>query len=789
MRLLLKSPMFTVVVVATLGLGVGATTTIFVFVNALLLKPLPYADADELVVVWQDFSQRGGPRTEWTSPGTFLDWRSNARSFSAMTVVQDWGPTLTGLGQPEQINAAQVASGFLRVFGIAPLLGRDFRSDEETGASSRVVLVSSALWHQRLNGDPAAVGRTIILDGEPHVVIGVLPPGFRPALAPLGDVYRPMRLTPETASHADSSMRTIARLRPGVSLTQAHAEMSALSRSLERTYPQAYGRTNAWLEPLQDVIVGNARAPLLVLFAAVLLVLLIACVNITNLLLARASVRQREMAVRTALGAGRPRLLRQLVTESLLISTIGAMAGFLFASWMLDGLTRKASLALPAAVTITADHNVVLFAAITSFAAAMVFGLPSAFHAISGNLSLTLRQSARSGGGGARARSVLVVVELALAVMLLVGAGLLIRSLLHLKRLDPGFNLHQVLTAQLTLPQSRYAEPVQIQEFWDTLLQQIRRVDNVEAAGLVSVLPLSGYDTDVRFTIEGRPSASSGDAPSTWFRIVDPGYFRALGIRLVRGRFFTDNDVQGAQQVAIVNETMVRRLFAGRDPIGQALRLGRDRRFVIVGIVSDVRHRGPQEAPQLETYLPNHQIPRTSMTIVLRTTGEPEDVAPALRSVVQRVDPLIPLASVSTMEQLMAQVLTVPRMLSVTLLAFAALALLLAAIGTYGVVAYSVSRRTQEIGVRMALGAVARDVLGMVLVQAGWLALAGVLIGTGAALALSRLLASELYGVSSTDPLTFVVTATLLVMVTLVASYIPARRAVHVDPVTALRSE
>jgi len=790
-RLLRKSPSFSAVALGTLALGIAATAAIFSVVNTLLLKPLPYVEPQRLVMLWQDQRARGGPEDEWLAPAHFFDWRNRSRSLEASAVFAGGSPALTGSGEPEQLRGWRVSGEFFRTLGVTPSLGRDFRADDDMPGAAGTAILTHGLWTRRFGADPGIVGRTISLNREPYTVVGVLPASFRSPFAQ-PEIFRPLRLNPVSASRRNIVLQMIARLKPGVALEESQAELAAVGAALAAEYPESDKGSTIRVTRLHDEIVGEVRTPLLALLGAVVLVLLIACANIANLQLARASVRGREMAVRTALGAGRARIVCQLLTESLVLAALGSLAGLLLSSWALDALLALAPEGTARLDEVRIDGSVLAFGMTLAVATSLLFGLVPAWRSVGGDMSAAIKEGGKGGGApqaGVLARSLFVVAELALALMLLVGAGLLMRSLANIRGVDPGFAPDHLLTGIVTLPTSGYAKPPQIKAFYRALVERLESIPRVEAAAMINVLPFSGEDTDVGFLIEGRPRPTDpGDRPTAWYRVVSPGYLRAVGMRLEAGRFIEAGDHENAEGVVVVNRTLANRYWAAEDPIGKRIRSG-ERVFTTVGVARDVRHRGLREAPQGEMFLSYQQVDERRMTLVLKTAGDPTSVLPAVREHLAALDPSLPLSAITTVEALLAGLLALPRMITLLMGAFAAAALLLAAIGIYGLMAYAVTLRTREFGIRIALGAARGDVLRLVLGQAARIAVVGVATGAIAGLGAARLISTMLFGVTASDAPTFAATAALLAGIALLASYIPARRAVGVDPVTALRGD
>jgi predicted permease len=788
LRTMRKAPGFTAVAILTLALGIGANTAIFSIVNALLLKPLPYPDADRLVMVWQDLRARGGPATEWTGPANHFDLKTQTQIFSGVTTIRGWNASLADGSVPEALSGEQTTYEYFDVLGVRPALGRTFRPSDDVPNARRVVMLSHALWARRFGSDPAAVGRVVSINGEPHEIIGVMPDAFRPALAPNANVWRPLRWNPVNAPRALAISHTVARLQPGVSLEAARSALSLLAKRLEHDYPETNTGNGLNPEPLQEVSVGGRRLALLVLLGAVGFVLLIACVNLANLLLARGSARARELAVRRALGADRARIVRQLLTESVLLGMTGGAVGVLCGVWGMSALKALAPAGTPRMDEVTIDLRVLVFAAILAAATGLLFGLVPAWQASSDRLASTLKDGLRTtaGTGGARARRVLIVAELALALVLLVGSGLLLRTFVALQRADLGFTSHGVLTGFVLPPPAAYRTADQRRAFYDRLLERAAALPGVQQAALSSVIPLGG-DSDTNFSIEGRPPArSNADALITWYRDVSASYFSAMNIPLRRGRLFTAGE---AAPVVVINETMAKRFWPTDDPIGQRLDFGDKRLFTIVGIVADVQVRGARGTNEVETYVPYWQAPEAGTNLVLKCSIAPAVLIEPMKQAVKDVDPTIAVAGIASMEAIVGEANGQPRFYATMVGAFAGLALLLAAVGVYGVMAYSVSQRTSEIGVRLALGAGQQQICRLVLGDSLRLAAVGLVCGAAGALAAGRAIRSLLFGVRSGDPVTYVATAALLVGVALLASYLPARRAMRIDPMTALRTE
>jgi putative ABC transport system permease protein len=794
-RRLFKSPGFTLVSLLTLALGIGANSAIFSIVNGVLLKPLPYHEPERLVGLYH-LSE--GRRAVMSGPN-FADVRRLSVALDDAAAVSRYRTILTGRGEPARLDAAAVSAGLFDLLGVPPLLGRTFRSDENEPGRTNVVVLSYGAWQERFGGDRAILGTSVTLDGTSREIVGVMPAGFSyPAARAL---WTPIEHTPEFLSTQRASwyLTVIGRAKRGVPLEQVRAEVQAIGRQLARQYPDSNDGLEFTAVPLHEAMVGDIRTAVLVLLGAVGLVLLIACANVANLLLARAAAREGEMAVRAALGAGRGRLIRQLFTESILLGLVGGALGLLLAVWGVEFLVALEPQGIPRLDDVTVDTTVILFTMGTAVLTGIVFGVVPAFQAARSCLSSTLREGGRgvlTSGAGAHMRGALVIAEMALAVMLLAGAGLLIRSFTKLAAVDPGFRVGPALTFELSLPEGRYGEELPRIAFFDQLLPRLRAIPGVQNAGAALSLPLSGNSLVFTFAVEGRPPVPPAQEPAMQARIATAGYFDAIGIPLKRGRLFDDRDREGTPQVVLLTESAAKQYFPGEDPIGRKIRLGWGRGEgrpnaggEVVGIIGDVKDAGLHEADPPQIFLPYRQLPVQGMSVVLRTAVPPASIAAAVRREVAAVDPGMPVASVKTLEQIVSRSISQPRFYMMLLSVFAGVALALAAVGIFGVLSYSVAQRTREIGIRMALGAQARAVRRMVVRQAMLLAGGGVAAGAVAAWVLSRTLTSLLFATSPGDPVTFASAMAVLLAVALVASYVPARRATRVDPMLALRTE
>jgi putative ABC transport system permease protein len=789
-RILLKKPGFTSIAVLTLALGIGANTAIFSVVNAVLLQPLPYGDPDRLVWMWGNI-RNGGNRAS-VSPPDFLDYRAQNSVFEhfGASFTVDSSVNLTGSDEPERLTSRLVTANYFDVLGVRPLYGRAFTAEEEHFGRHLVVVLSYGLWQRRLGADQAIVGREITINNEPYTVVGVMPPDFRPPLS--AELWGPMPLDhPGMKAREAHFLRPIGKLKAGVTLAEAQSEMDAIARRLEEQYPTSNTGWSLLLVPLRERMIGNRRPALLVLFGAVAFVLLIACANVANLMLVRAVSRRKEMALRAALGASRWRIARQMLTESLLIALAGGMLGFLLSASGIDLLVAFSAGNLPPTARISMDAAVLAFTVGISALTGILFGLAPALQMLKVNLNESLKAEGRGGAESCernRTRNLLVVMETAIAVVLLVGAGLLIRSLIRLQNVHPGFDAENVLTLRIDLSQKKYDKPEKTAAFFSQLETRVAALPGVEAVGMTTELPLSGQPNDLGFTVAGRPPVRSNEGYGADFRRVNRQLFQAMRIPLLRGRHFTKQEVSAGAPVLIVSESLARAVFPNEEPLGQRLLTSpTDPPREIIGIVGDVSHRGLNLQKRATMYLPIHAT--IWKNLVIRTTADPLSLASAVRREIKALDPELSLANVKPLEQLVYESVAEPRYRTTLLGLFAAVALLLAAIGLYGVLAYAVTNRTHEIGIRMALGAQARDVLRLVIGHGIKLALIGVVLGLGAALALTQLMKTLLFDVSPNDPLTFVVIALLLILVALVACWIPARRATKVDPMIALRCE
>jgi putative ABC transport system permease protein len=799
-RMLMKNPGFSLIAALTLTLGIGANTAIFSVINGVLLKPLPYAEPERLVAVWE--ARHDGRRGAVSYPN-FADWRAQNQVFERIAIYRDSAMALTGGGEPANLRAVITTPDLFPLLNARPQLGRGFLPEEEK-AGSRVVVLGHGAWRKYFGADPNLVGKQIKLNGRDFSVVGVMPADFNfPVEAEQTDLWVSAAISSERDDPKEESLNeqrgahiydSIARLKPGVTLAAAQTDLETVMGRLRAQYPDDVGGDHTAMRPYLTELVGDVERALLVLFAAVGVVLLIACANVASLLLARAIGRQREIAVRAALGASWGRIVRQLLTESLLLAAVGGTAGLLLATWGVDLLKALSPADLPRMQDVRLDGRVLMFTLLVSLLTGLLFGLIPALRAARADLNEALKEGGRGGEGlrRNRLRSALVVAEVASAMTLLVGAGLLINSFVRLQRINLGFDPHQVLTLRVELPEARYREGRQIINFNQEFMRRVERLPGVRSAAMVFKSPLSG-DPSNYFEVEGQPLDKSRRL-TAGLRVSTPGYFHTLGIPFIDGRDFIDRDEMKSTPVVIINETLAAQYFPNQNPIGKHIRPaisveGAPPWREIVGVVGAVRHGGPGKEPRPEFFLPHTQMPFLTLTTVVRTAGDPLAIVGAARNEVRAMDREAPIDSVKTLDQYLTESVAQPRFNTLLLALFAGVAMTLTAVGLYGVMAFSVTARTREIGVRVALGARGPDVLRLVIGQGMMLTLIGVAIGLVAALALTRLMKGLLFGVTPTDPATFALIALLLVGVALVACYIPARRATKVDPMIALRYE
>jgi predicted permease len=799
-RGLARAPGFTGAAVFTLALGLGANTAIFSVVDAALLRPLPFDDPERLVLVWETM---GDWKTRWVAPANFVDWRRDARSFEALAGYSSSDVNLTGAGEPERLKSAVVSDNLFDLLGASAAVGRVFQRGEDQ-SGPRLALLSDGLWRRRFGADANVVGRTVRLNGEPHEIVGVMPPAFRFPAAPelwvpgvqgIPFIHSVLRAQDMRAMRDSHLFTVVGRLKAGRTALEAQAEMDAIAARLAREYPDTNDGLGVNVASLREHLVGDVRPALAVLGGAVGFVLLIACANVAGLLLARATQRAQDTAIRLALGAGRARLIRHGLLEALLLSAAGGALGLGLAYWGVDAIVAL-SPGIAGLEKASPDGRVLLFAGGLSLLTAALFGLLPAAQAVRPGLGTLLHSGVRTSGSPARARArrVLVVAEIAMAHVLLVGAGLMMATLLRLRAADAGFDHTNLLTFQLSLSDARYREPHTRRAFYDGVLEGARKLPGVSGAGAVMRLPLAEGPVNRGLSIEGRPPARAGEDHSVDYQVVSADYLGTARIPLVRGRGLAESDVEGAPRVVLLNEAAVRRFFANEDPIGRRVGLGDGedpaRWRTIVGVVGDVRHRGLDQAAAPAVFAPYGQDRESwnMMSFVLRAPVDPRSLAPMIGPLVHAVDPEQPVSNVRTMDDVRDAAVVRPRFLAALLAVFAGSAVLLAAVGIYGLMAYTTAQRTQELGVRMALGASRRRVVALVVGEGARLAGAGVAVGLVAALALSRLLESLLFGVGSTDPLTLAAVSAAVAVVAALASWLPASRAARIDPARALRA-
>jgi putative ABC transport system permease protein len=790
LRMLARNPGVTALATVALALGIGGSTVIFSVVNAVLLRPLPVSDPSRLVWIWANSPTRNLAYA-FTAYSTYAEWKAGCSSFESMSAYTPASATLLVGNDPERVRVFHVNASFFPMLGIHPVAGRNFLEEEDQPGARRVAILSYGLWERRFGRDPNITARNINLDGESVRVTGVLPRSFAFPDREGADLYVPIaHSTARGTREAPSlSVGAYGRLKPGVPISRAQAEIDEVSRRLEAAYPDLKGR-GAQIWQVRDFMVRDVKLSLLVLSGAVGFVLLIACANVANLLLVRASLRQREIALRTALGAGRWRIVRQLLTESILLGVCGGAAGLALAAVGIWVAPRYGPERIPYLKEVSLDGRVLAFAIAASLLTGILFGLAPALAAFRMRLSETLKEGSMAAGESRvrhRFRGALVVIEVAIALLLTIGATLTMRTLLRLQAASPGFDAGGVLTASITLPMPKYPKPEQRAGFYQRLLDRANALPGVEAASMVSLIPFGGSNTGSNLMIEGQPVPRPEDTPIFWRRIIDPAYFRVMRIPLLRGREFTAHDA-GAPLVAIINETMARRYWPNSDPLGKRFGLGKYW-LTVVGIVGDVKFMSLAKDADPEYYEPYRQASISDMILTVRTASDPLRLAPALRQAVLEIDPTQPISRVTPLAQYVSDAAGIPRVSAVLLAGFGATALVLAAVGIYGVIAFSVTRRTREIGVRMALGAGGRDVLRMVVGQAIALASLGVAAGIAGALALHGIMQRMLFGVSATEPLAYLVVSVLLIAIAALAAYVPARRAMRISPSAALRCD
>src|SRR5262245_9603980 len=802
-RMLVKNPGFALIVVVTLALGIGANTAIFSVVYAVSLRPLPYRDAARLVVVWESSPARNFPKVP-VNPDNFADWRDQNHVFTDMAAFSDDQiSVLTGDGEPEEIVSHIATPNLFPLLGVEAAMGRVFATDEGKPGQPRVVLISHSLWQRRFGADPAIIGRKIMLNRNEATIVGVMPAGFQWSVKRGGNVPRPAELWTPYALPKDHSvwrgrfMTTVARLKPGVSVEQAQADMTAITARLEKQYPAYNEKFSAKVVPLRDQLYEGIRQALLMLFGAVAFVLLIVCANVANLLLGRAAIRGREIALRSALGANRLRIVRQLLTESLLLAVVGGAAGLLLAVWGEDALVSIGPPDLLNLPQVGINTPVLIFTFGLTLVTSLVIGLVPAWDSSRLNLHDMLKECGSKIAGGRKSRRIrgfLVIAEIAFALALLVGAGLLINSFARLQAVDPGFNPRNVLTMRISLPW-QYPEQRRI-EFFKQAVERLQTVPGVLAAGAITppALPYNGPPPGTRFFIDGRPRPPAEQEPNTYVCVSDANYFHAMQIPLRRGRFFTEEEAATAHRVVLINEALARKYFPNEDPIGKQLMIqfrlpSQNPPSEIIGIVADVKQINADTPAGPAVYWPHSEWVSPVMTLVVRTQGDPLNVVATASGAIRSLNPEQPVAEIRTMDSLMAKSMARARFNTLLMAVFAAVALILASVGIYGVMANYVTQRTQEIGIRMALGARTGDVMKLVIGQGMRLVLAGLVMGLAGTVGLTRLMKKMLFGVSTTDPMTYAVIALLLTLVALLACWIPARRATRLDPLVSLHNE
>ncbi|HEY0004368.1 MAG TPA: ABC transporter permease [Pyrinomonadaceae bacterium] len=796
LRMLVKSPGFTIVAVIALALGIGANSAIFSVVNTVLLRPLPYKDPDRLVMVWEDNTRHGYPR-DTPAAANYIDWREQNQVFEGMAAVADLSINLTGVGEPERIEGCRVSASLFPLLGVEPQLGRAFLPEEDAPGGNRVVIMSHGLWQRRFGSDMKIIGQPLNLNGESYRVVGVMPPQFQFPRREI-ELWVPIAFTSqEAASRGKHYLEVIARTKTGITLQQAQAEMNTIAARLQQQYPEQNTDLGAVVTPLHEYFAGDIKPALLILLGAVGFVLLIACANVANLLLARAAVRQKEISIRIALGASRWRLIRQFLTESILLAALGGVVGLLLSLWGVSLLKSFIPENISQARAITIDAKVLVFTLLVSLLTGLVFGLAPATQASNFNLNETLKEGGRdsaAGSRGNRIRALLVIAEVAVSLILLIGAGLLINSFLRLRSVDPGFRADKLLTMQVALPEQKYPDHARRTVFYTELLRRVEALPGVKSAAVTTNLPLYRQGNSIGIFIEGRPDPPPAQVPIVVTRVISPRYFSTMGIQLLQGRSISEQDRVDSPAVAVISETMARKYWPGEDPIGKRISPGKAETpedwITIIGVVKDVRQFELSATPKPQMYLSYTQAaffePRD---LVISTDAEPLSLAATVRRAVWEIDKDQPVSDIRTMEEILSESVARQRFSMLLLGIFAALALALAAVGIYGVMSYSVAQRTREIGIRMALGAQRSDVLKLAVGAGLKLVLIGVAIGLLASFVLTRVMSSLLFGVSATDPATFVIISLVLISVALLASYIPARRATKVDPMIALRYE
>jgi len=796
-----KSPGFTAVAVISIALGIGANTTVFSVINAVLLKSVPYKDPDSLVLVWGDTRTETSLRKHnQVSATDVADIRAQSSVFEDVATYSGWYPIMTGDSEAERVSAIQVGDGFFKIMKGKPLLGRVFTPEEQQDGKDLVVVLGHGLWQRRFGSDPNIVGKNVYLNSRPYNVVGVMDADFRPLppslVTPEGQFYRPVAESYDDAARSERHLRAIARLKPGVTVEQARAEVGAIAQRLEEQHPETNKNQGAHVVSITDEITGSIRPTILMVFGAVIFVLLVACANVANLLLARSTVRHKEITIRTAIGAARSQLIRQLLTESMLLAFLGGGLGLLLAFWGTDLVAAAGSKINPMFNDIHVDMRVLGFTFGISMIAGLIFGLAPALQISKPNLVESLKEGGRGSGPSSsrnRLRSVLVVSEIAMTLVLLVCAGLLIRTVARLKNVDTGFNARNILTMTLGLPAVKYPKPDNYIAFNKQVTERIAALPGVKAAGTTSVLPLSDNFDGRGLVVEDQPKPR-GEEITVDLYVTTPGYLRAMEISTLKGRAMGEEDIADSSKIALINKTMAAQLWPNQDPLGKRIKFPGSEKNpqpwrTVVGVVSDVAQYAVDKKPPMQIYLPHTQFPTSFNSIVVKTEGDPTAMTNQVRREILAVDKDQAVFNVTTLDQLRGESILMRRFFMLLLLVFAGLALVLAAVGIYGVMSYVASQRTHEIGIRMALGAQASDVLKLLIGSGMVLALIGVVAGLAGAFALTRVMAGLLFGVSTTDGVTFVTVSTGLIVIALLACYVPARRAAKVDPLVALRYE
>jgi len=786
-RQLTTTPGFSAVAILTLALGIGATTAIFSVVNGVLLRPLPYPHPESLVRVHEIVDKFGRFSV---APASFLDWRQQNTVFAHIAAFNSAGATLQTVDGPERVQGALVSSDLFDLLEVAPALGRTFRADEDMPGKDRVIVLSQGLWERRFNRDPNVLGQSVSLNGAPVTVVGIMPPNF--TFPGQSEFWRPLALNSANATRGAHFLGVIARLKPGVTVERAAVEMKTIAERLAVQYPESSANESADVIGLHANMVEHIRPALLAIFAAVGALILIACANVANLLLVRASIRSKEIAIRTALGAGRLRLILQLLAESVVLALAAGVAGVFIAYWAIRPIQTLGTAIIPRADSIAIDGTVLVFALIVSIATGILFGLAPAWQASRATISSVLKEGGRTStaAGGRWIRSGLLVAEVAMSLVLLVGAALLLRSFERLIHVDPGFRPEQVLAFRVALPNNAYPQDHHKIAFFSRLMERLETLPGVSAAGMIQSVPMRG-DYVLSFTIEGRPPVGPNQEPSANHRVISPDYFKAMGIPLLRGRSFTLEDREKSPMVAIVDQKFVDRYFPDQDPMGKGLDIGNgtDGFYKIVGVVGSVLHDSLDGKPSPTMYIPYTQDVFSSMWVVVRAKGEPTQLSAVARQAVRDIDSTLPAFAMTPLADVVSESIAQRRFSMLLIGVFGAIALVLAAVGLYGVVSYSVSQRTQEIGLRMAIGADRRDVLRLIVGGGMKLAVIGVVIGVAGALALSKVIATMLFELTPMDLVSYSGTVMVLLAVAMVACYVPARRAMRVDPIIALRAE